>query len=326
MIINKISDIKFNNIFFECKNFLESAKVFLKIEGLNIAGSIKLKPAIYLIDHLESVFHNKLKNYKIIESSSGNLGIALSIVCKERGYKFTCVTDVNTSPEAEKYIRLYGGEIIKVTQTDSSGGYLETRINLIKKLLSENSSYLWTNQYANINNPYSHKQETAQEIFDQIPNIDYLFIGAGTTGTLLGCAEFFKKNSPHTVIIAVDAFGSVTFGFPASKRYVPGIGTSRKPELVNDELIKKLVDDIVLISEKDGVKMCHHLLNQYGLFVGGSTGSIMHCVRNYQHYKNKKPTIVAISPDLGHKYIDTVYNPEWTQAKLSFQIKEEING
>lgn len=310
MIVNLVSEIKSPPIFYELKGFIPNATVFMKIEGLNIAESIKLKTAKFLLDSLEA--NNKLIKgaSKVIESSSGNLALALCLLCKERGYEFSCVVDPNILADKEKRLRLYGARIIKVTQKDSSGGYLETRINTIKELLKKDNSFVWTNQYANEANIHAHYYETAAEILKEISQLDYLFVGAGTTGTLMGCERYFREYSPKTKVIAVDARGSVTFGDIPQKRLIPGIGTSKKPEIADPSVIQR----VLFVDEIDAIKMCRYLLSEYGLFCGGSTGSVMHAVKKMQQeYYFNKSVIVAISPDFGGYYQDTIYNDLWVK-------------
>lgn len=306
-------------IFQRFAHFLGVENSFIKYEGLNIAGSIKFKTAKYLIAGLEKQHNISPEKNTIIESSSGNLGIALSIVCRAKKYKFICVTDPNTLPIAEKYMQIYGTKVIKVTERDQSGGFLTKRIELIHSLLKNDSSLVWTNQYASEYNVLAHYSTTAREIFERFSNLDYLFIGAGTTGTLVGCAKFFKEYSPKTKIIAVDNKGSVTFGFPPSPRYIPGIGTSRKPEISSTDNIHK----IILVSEEETVVMCNFLLREYGLFFGGSTGTVLYAAKKYiDTLDNKDITLVVISPDLGEKYLDTVYNPRWVEEKFGTTVRK----
>ncbi len=311
MIYHEACQIASCEQFFKVDDFgLEN--FFIKIEGLNIAGSIKLKTAIALIDGLEKTQNISPKKNTIIESSSGNLGIALSIVCKARGYKFICVTDPNTAPKSEQYIKLYGAQVIQVQQRDQSGGFLGTRIDLIKEMLAKDDGLIWTNQYASSFNVDAHYNSTAKEIFAKFSNLDYLFIGAGTTGTLMGCAKFFKEFSPKTKIVAIDTTGSVTFGSKPAPRYIPGIGTSRRPEICSQENI----DEVIFVDEKDAVEMCNYLLKKHGLFLGGSSGSVIHAVKDYAKKIDSKVNVVALSPDFGEKYIDTIYNPNWVKEKF----------
>lgn len=319
MIIDSLEEISFPNFFFKLKDFYGLQSASLKLEGLNIAGSIKIKTAAFLIKGLEKEGRITPEKNTIIESSSGNLGIALSIICKQKGYRFICVVDPNISLKSETYMNLYGAKVVKVTKKDASGGYLSTRIEYIKTALQNDSNLVWPNQYANVDNPLAHYNQTSKEILDEFPNIDYIFIGAGTTGTLMGCINFFRKFSPNTKIIAVDAEGSVTFGNPPLPRYIPGIGTSRKPEILDADIVQ----NVITVNERDAVLMCHSMLEKYGLFLGGSTGSVLHALKVYRPYINDNDQIVAISPDFGEKYLETIYNAEWVKRTLNLDIKKE---
>lgn len=319
MIIKKIEEIRTSSPLFLNLNIFKLENFFLKFEGVNIAGSIKIKTACSLIEALEKTGISPIHN-KIIESSSGNLGIALSIVCKSRGYHFTCIIDPNISPHSETLMKLYGANLIKVTEKDSQGGYLGTRIELIEKMLQNDKTLIWTNQYSSAANPLVHYQETAAEILREFSKIDYLFIGVGTSGTIVGIAEHIKEHSPSTRIIAVDSVGSVTFGFESAKRYIPGLGTSRKPPICNTENI----DEIMLIHEKDATQMCNYLLKKHGLFLGGSSGSALSAVKESLPRLPPKAFIIAISPDFGEKYISTIYNPEWVHKVFNISIDRDI--
>lgn len=311
MIVSKLEQIDSGPLFFHLPDYCEG-NLYLKLEGLNIGGSVKLQTAIHLIKGLEDKGEIIPGYHQIIESSSGNLGVALSIICKSKGYHFTCVTDPNTNEINTRLMRLYGANIIQVTEKDESGGYLGTRIKLIEAMLKENRTLIWTNQYASQYNIHAHYTVTAKNILNQFPHVDYLFIGAGTTGTLMGCANFFKNNNLKTKVIAVDAYGSVTFDMPSAKRKIPGIGTSKKPSLINREKI----DDLILVKEADTVNACHNILEKKGLFVGGSTGSVLHAVKEYSKNFKSDDVIVAISPDFGERYIDTIYDKEWVAKEI----------
>lgn len=319
MFITTPEEISAPIIFQKLSSYFNIDSAFIKYEGLNIAGSIKLKTARYLISGLEKQYGISPDKNTIIESSSGNLGIALSIVCKCKGYKFICVTDPNTLPITEQYMKIYGAEIIKITERDQSGGFLAKRIELIHSLLKNDQNLMWTNQYASEYNIQAHYDTTAKEIYQNFPKLDYLFIGAGTTGTLVGCARFFKKHSPKTKIIAVDNNGSVTFGFPPLPRYIPGIGTSRKPEIASTDNIY----EIILVPEEETVVTCNLLLKKYGLFLGGSTGTVLYAARNYTNsLSNKNISLVVISPDFGAKYLNTIYNAQWVEDKYGAAVKQ----
>ncbi|KMZ11447.1 Ornithine cyclodeaminase [Candidatus Burkholderia humilis] len=295
---------------------LVCAPIHVKLDNLNPCGSIKLVPAIQLIEDLER--SGKLgPDSTVIESSSGNLGIALSAVCANKGYRFVCVTDPNTSPHSLGLMKAFGAEVKMVRDRDTAGGFLVTCINLIKTLCAADPSLVWVNQYANKSNWMAHYNYTAREIADRFEKIDWLFIGVGTTGTLMGCARYFRKHRPQTKIVAVDSTGSVTFGGAAGPRHIPGLGTSRRPEIADE----RLVDHVHQVDEAAAVSMCRSIARG-GLLVGGSTGSVLCGIHDYGARIEPGDVVVTISPDLGDKYLTTIYNDEWTQARFGLQVRE----
>lgn len=313
MIINNVEQIANPLLFFQLPHDFVGVPVYLKLEGFNIAGSIKLKTAIGLIDGLQR--DNKIirGKTKIIESSSGNLGVALSIVCKSRNIPFVCVTDLNANPNNVQLMQLYEAQVICVTQRDENGGYLGTRIRTINQMLADDPYLVWTNQYENLNNPMTHYLTTAQEIKQEFPKVDYLFIGAGTTGTVMGCGKYFQEVSPTTKVIGVDVEGSVTFCYEAKKRNIPGLGTSKRPPIVD----KSLVNEVLIIGEKDTVKMCNQILNLYGLLVGGSTGTVLSAIHKQKSKFKPGDIVVAISPDFGERYLNTIYDKTWVAERIA---------
>lgn len=328
MIIDNINHHQ--NLFFELKKFDElPCSVFLKLEGMNFAGSIKLKPAVYIIDELEMQGKIIPGVHTIIESSSGNLAVALAMICHSKGYGFTAVIDPNTSNDVIKLLNVYKANIIIERERDINGGYLGTRIETIQRIISTNDNYYWINQYANNSNIMSHYQATAEEIhsvFNPAQQRDlptHIFVGSSTTGTLGGILKYFKEFSPDTKIIAVEPEGSITFSSYFKSRFIPGIGTSRVPEL-STQIDKSNLHDIVWVKETDTISCCNRLLNDYSLLLGGSTGSVISAILSYRHLLSPKDTVIGISPDFGQKYIDTVYNAEWVKDKMMSDTKLEF--
>jgi 2,3-diaminopropionate biosynthesis protein SbnA len=286
-------------------------RLHLKIEAFNAAGSIKLKTALGMIRDLEA--RGKIgPDTRLIESSSGSLGVALSIVSAERGYRFTCVVDPNASLHNVRLMQAYGAEIIKVEQRDENGGFLATRIRYICELVERNPNYLWTNQYANPENPRAHEQTTARAISERFERVDYLFVGAGTTGTLMGCVQFFARHSPATRIVAVDSIGSVTFGGAPGLRHIPGLGTSRRPEIYTEHGIHACE----MVPEEQTIAMCRYLARSNGMLLGGSTGTVLCAVERWRERMASDAIVVAISPDMGERYLDTVYNDAWVTQRF----------
>lgn len=315
MIKDHAYDIILDDIFLRLSDLLEDSDVFLKIEGLNFAGSIKLKTAVGLIEDAEQKGYLQAGG-QVIESSSGNLGIALSAVCAAKNYSFTCITDPKSSTQSIALMKATGAQVIVVDEPDPNGGYLGTRIALLKSMIAADPRLVWPNQYANEANPRVHWQRTAKSILDEIKSIDYLFIGAGTTGTLMGCASYFRQFSPSTRIIAVDTLGSVTFGHAAGPRHIPGLGTSQKPEISH---IRDL-DEVMLIDEADAIRACRRFVRKHGVLLGGSTGSILAAVAAKRDEIRPGSRVVAISPDLGERYLKTIYNDDWVAARFGADL------
>ncbi|CAH9063869.1 N-(2-amino-2-carboxyethyl)-L-glutamate synthase [Pseudoalteromonas holothuriae] len=305
MIYKSHLDLVLDDVFVEEHTILPHANLYMKIEGLSIGGSIKIKPALKMISRLE--IQGKLKpGSKIIESSSGNLGIALSIICAAKGYEFNCVVDPNILPSSERLIKSYGANIIKVTHKDENGGFLNSRIRKIRAMCQQDESLTWLNQYENIDNIEAHYLTTAQSIANHFPTLDFVFVGAGTTGTLGGISHFFSRNLPHTKIIAVDSVGSITFGGVSGKRKIPGLGASKEPPISR----LSSFHDIIRVEEQKTLAMCHAFARK-GMLIGGSTGTVLSGVQQYSDQIPKGSTVVAISPDLGERYLNTIYSPQW---------------
>ncbi len=299
-------ELVFDDIYISLDTILENNIVNIKLEGFSISGSIKIKSALRMVDRLEMSGKIK-KGDTLIESSSGNLGVALSIISAVRGYKFVCVTDPNLLSTSENLMKAYGTEIVKITEKDENGGYLNSRIKYIKNIVSKDKSFTWINQYENIDNVDAHYSSTAPSIFKKFQKIDYLFVGAGTTGTLSGVSRYFKLKSPDTKIIAVDSVGSVTFGGKSGKRLIPGLGTSKVPPISK----LSIYDEIVYVAEQDTINLCKQL-SLKGLLFGGSTGTILSGICKYKNEIKADACVVTISPDFGNNYLDTIYNDEWT--------------
>jgi N-(2-amino-2-carboxyethyl)-L-glutamate synthase len=306
MIYSRVQDIVLDDILLNLPGFIPGVELFLKIEGLNPAGSIKIKTAVGLIDSLESA-GSITPGTRIIESSSGNLGIALAMVCAQKGYLLTIVTDPNVSSQAEKVMRAFGAEIVKVTDRDASGGYLQTRIEYIRDQMSRNPDLLWTNQYASKANIAAHRDRTAERLHKEIGSPDVLVAAVGTSGTLMGCLEYFSFHDHQMRIIAVDSEGSVTFGGAPALRLIPGAGASMRPEIFRDDgTFEKVV-----VAERDTVRTCRRIAQEYGLLIGGSTGTALAGAHQIKESFAPGDRVIVISADLGGNYTDTVYSDSW---------------
>ncbi|MFJ7197786.1 MULTISPECIES: 2,3-diaminopropionate biosynthesis protein SbnA [unclassified Streptomyces] len=281
--------------------------LLLKCEGFNFAGSVKLKAATEMVEAKERD-GELFPGATLIESSSGNMGVALSIVAASRGYRFICVTDIRCTLAARRLMEAFGSEVHVITEPDLENGFLAARLSYVRQLCAANPGYLWLNQYANDGNWMGHYRTTGAEIAKAFPLLDLLFVGAGTTGTLMGCAHYFRANQPSVTIVAVDAVGSVTFGGSSGRRLIPGLGSGVRPGILD----MSCVDDVVHVSEAETVRMCHQLV-RHGFLFGGSTGTVVSGALAWMKANGVSDdvTAVAISPDFGTNYLETIYNDEW---------------
>lgn len=290
--------------------------LYLKCEGFNFAGSVKLKAANAMVTAAERD-GTLSPGSAIVESSSGNLGVALSMIAANRGYRFVCVTDSRCNLATRRLMEALGSEVHIITEPDPVEGLLGARLNHVRELVAS-EGYVWLNQYANPNSAQAHHDTTGPEIAAAFPQIDVLFVGAGTTGTLMGCARYFKQHHPHVRIVAVDSVGSVTFGTPAARRMIPGLGSGRVPEMLDESLI----DEVVHVEEADTVRTCHALART-GFLFGGSTGTVVSGASAWLAEHGTPGTVaVTIAPDLGERYLDTIYQSHWVEDLYGSDVLE----
>lgn len=196
MIAEEVYDLVLDDLFIRLDQLVPGSSVFLKLEGLNPAGSVKLKTAVALVAAAEES-GRCFPRTRLIESTSGNLGVALAMVCAAKGYPLTCVTDPNANVQSRRLMEVLGAEVVVIDVRDAHGGYLQSRIDYIGERLRRDPDLHWLNQYANPAGPQAHRDRTGRAILEEIGHIDYAFIGAGTTGTLMGCAEYLRRRQPR---------------------------------------------------------------------------------------------------------------------------------
>ncbi|MEU5051516.1 2,3-diaminopropionate biosynthesis protein SbnA [Streptomyces sp. NPDC021096] len=307
-IVSRPDDFNVEDLYVDLRPAFASP-LYLKCEGFNFAGSVKLKAATEIVDAAE---RDGLlaPDSVIVESSSGNLGVALSMIAASRGYRFLCVTDTRCNLATRQLMEALGARVHTVTEPDPEGGFLGARLAYVRQLCESDSRYVWMNQYTNPSNWKAHYRRTGPAVAQRFPELDVLFVGAGTTGTLMGCARYFRETRPEVTVVAVDSVGSVSFGGPPGPRMIPGLGAGVRPQMLDESY----VDDVVLVPEVDTVRACHRLASQGYLF-GGSTGTVVSGAVRWlaEHRPGGATTAVAIAPDLGERYLDSVYQPSWVR-------------
>jgi N-(2-amino-2-carboxyethyl)-L-glutamate synthase len=291
---------------------LQNINLYAKLEGFNPTGSIKDRAATYVLKQLLDS-HEINTETTIVESSSGNFAISLASYCKKYGLKFCAVIDANILPINERIIRGLATEVIKVSCRDETGGFLLTRLDVIRKLLETREKCYWMNQYGNPYVAHAYSDTIGNEICNQL-KIDYIFVGVSSSGTITGISQKVKEIYPNAQVIAVDSEGSLIFGNKPHPRHIPGIGSSMRPKLIEHAKI----DDVVIVEECDAILSCYELVDKHNLLVGGSSGSVYTAVKHYFEGKTfrSKPNVVCIFADKGDRYSQTIYNEQWVRDKF----------
>jgi N-(2-amino-2-carboxyethyl)-L-glutamate synthase len=290
---------------------VEHMNLYAKLEYVNPVGSIKDRPAFWILKRAAER-GEICDDTTVVESSSGNFASALAAFTRLVGLKFIPVIDPNISGTYESFLRRTCDRVVKVVDRDDTGGFLKTRLHMVEHLCATIPHAYWTNQYGNPDAVEAHYRLTAGDICAEFGALDYAFIGVSTGGTIAGVSRRLKERYPNVRIIAVDTQGSVIFGDSPRKRHIPGVGSSIVPPLVSQAQI----DDVVLIPERETVAACRELLLTHGLFAGGSSGTVYAAVKRYAPLMRgpRRPTVVFLCADRGTPYLDTVFDPAWTAS------------
>ena len=282
--------------------------LFAKLEYVNPVGSVKDRSAYWILKRAAE--RGEIGgDTTVVESSSGNFASALAAFTRLIGLRFIPVIDPNISGTYESFLRRLCPTVVKVEERDDTGGFLKTRLQMVEHLCGAIPNAYWTNQYGNPDAVEAHYQLTAGEVCADFGSLDYAFIGVSTGGTIAGMSRRLKERYPKVKIIAVDVQGSVIFGDAPRKRHIPGVGSSIVPPLLS----QAIVDDVVLVSERESVAACRELLTTHGLFAGGSSGTAFAAVKRYAPRMGaKRPTVLFLCADRGTPYLDTVFDPAWS--------------
>jgi len=267
--------------------------VYAKLESVNPSGSIKDRVALEIICAAEREGSLK-EGYTIIEASSGNTGISLSMVAAVKGYKMLVVMPQNMSKERKQMMKAFGAKIILSLRS----GSLQEAINKAEELAKKPKMFL-ARQFSNPNNIIA-QEKTGKEILNEIGPVDAVVAGVGTGGTLIGITNVMQTVNPNVKQIAVEPEeAAVMFGgsdVRIKQHKIQGIGDGFIPKLID---IKK-VDDVITVGSEEAIQMAKKLSRKYGLLVGISSGAnMLAALRVAKHY-NK---VVTVLPDRGERYL-----------------------
>jgi len=267
--------------------------VYAKLESVNPSGSIKDRVALEIITAAES--EGLLKpGDRIVEASSGNTGISLSMIAAAKGYKMTIVMPENMSKERQLMMKAFGAEIVLT----SKSGSLQEAIDKAEELAKEPDTFI-TRQFSNPNNIMAHIK-TGREIFEEIGPVDAVVAGVGTGGTIIGISSVMKEVNPDVKVIAVEPEeAAVMFGgsnVRIQEHRIQGIGDGFIPKLIDMEK----VDRVLVVGSQESVEMSRRLAQQYGLLVGISAGANMLAALRVSKVFDK---VVTVLPDRGERYL-----------------------
>ncbi len=295
MLINSILEAIGNTPLMRLQR-ISSGNVFAKAEFLNPGGSIKDRVAKYIIESAEK--DGKLKSGMIIiEATSGNTGIGLSLIGIQKGYRVLCVMPENMSVERKKIIQAFGGEIISTPAEESLSGSLEKLQEITQ---AEPEKYYIVNQFVNPLNPEIHYLETGPEIWqDMNGEIDIIVAGVGSGGSLQGIGTFVKEKNPRVKIVAVEPKTSAALlGREPGLHQIQGIGDGFIPAVLDVHL----VDMVFTVSDEEAIEMTRKLSLEEGLLVGTSSGANVFAAL---HMDNGRNRVVTILPDRAERYFST---------------------
>lgn len=279
-----------------CLEKMSSGNVYAKAEFLNPGGSIKDRVAKYIIEEAEK--DQKLKpGMTIIEATSGNTGIGLTLVGVQKGYQVICVIPENMSDERKKIIQAFGGEIITTPAEESLTG----SINRMREITQqEPEKYFVADQFVNPKNPETHYKSLGPEIWqDSKGEIDIFVAGVGSGGTLQGMGQFLKEKNPDIKIVAVEPKNSAALlGKEPGLHQIQGIGDGFIPGVLD----VNLVDYVLTVSDEEAIKTTRQLSLQEGLLVGTSSGANVFAALHLDNGRNK---VVTVLPDRAERYFST---------------------
>ncbi|MFJ8941500.1 pyridoxal-phosphate dependent enzyme [Streptomyces sp. NPDC102365] len=278
----------------------------LKLESANPYGSLKDRIAASLIDHVADAIDSEVG---IIESTSGNLGVAMAAECETRGIPLNAVVDPRTSSFFIDRMHGLGARVTVVDEPDSSGGFLLNRIRYVRAQLLARPGLVWTNQYRSEANPNAHFVTTAPELRAQVPGPATVLVPVSTGGTLAGLSRFVDATGAAWRLVGVDVRGSAALGGDPGRRLLSGIGASCPSNFLDPATTEALHIEVT-----EAVSACLWLSEQAGIGVGGSSGATVAAALRMFRQDPRTAELVCLCPDGADRYRSTIYRADWRAA------------
>ncbi|MGX8796948.1 cysteine synthase A [Fusibacter sp. JL298sf-3] len=288
-LVGKTPVVKLNKV-----TDADMAAVYVKLEGNNFTGSVKVRPALGMIEGAEK--DGDLKpGMTIIEPTSGNTGIAIALIGKMKGYRVVIVMPDTMSVERRNILKAYGAELILTDGTKGMSGAIEEATRLSKE-----PNYFMPQQFENPYNSQVHYDTTAVEIIEDFERVDAFVASVGTGGTITGVGKRLKETYDGVQVVAVEPEESkVLSGEGPGPHKIQGIGAGFVPRILDTTVY----DAIETVTSEEAFVMTKRLFEEEGLFVGISTGAVVAAALKVAKAVGAGKTLVTISPDNGEKYI-----------------------
>ena len=280
----------------------ESARVLVKVEGLNVGGSIKTRTAYNML--LEAEKQGKINSETIIvEPTSGNQGVGLALIGAVKGYKTIIIMPDSVSEERRLLVRHYGAEVVLVHDDGDIGKCIDECLQTALNMAKENPNVFVPQQFTNPANPQIHRNQTALEIIDAVDGpIDGFCSGIGTGGTITGIGEVLKEHNPTMTIWAVEPVdAAILSGGSIGTHLQMGIGDGLIPDILN----QSIYDDICVIEDEEAIKTAQELARREGLMCGISSGTNVAAALKLAKKLGPGKTVVTVLPDTAERYFST---------------------
>lgn len=272
-----------------------TAELYAKLEMYNLAGSVKDRAALYMLESAERQGLLK-QGGTVVEATSGNTGIGLACVCALKGYSFVAVMPDTASIERRKLMQAYGAEVVL---TDGKQG-MSGAIKRAQELMAERDAYC-PDQFSNPANALAHYETTGVEIYQDLAEIDVFVAGIGSGGTVSGVGKYLKEQNPEIRVVGIEPSGSPVITQGRSGLHgIQGIGAGFIPKTLDVSVL----NEVLCVEDADAYKCAKEVAKTDGIFVGISSGAALAGgIRLSQRPENKGKKIVLLFPDGGGRYL-----------------------
>jgi cystathionine beta-synthase len=300
--------------------------LYAKVEAANPGGSVKDRIGLTMIAEAER--SGRLKpGGTVVESTSGNTGVGLAIVCALRGYKAVFVMPDKMSQEKIQLLRAYGARVV-ITPTAVAPEDPRSYYNVAHRIVAETPNAILANQYHNPENPRSHYLTTGPEIWEQTGGrVTDVVLGMGTGGTVSGVGRYLKEKNPAIHMVGVDPTGSILLetwqrghvpeDVPATTYKVEGIGEDFLPSTLD----LSVIDEVIRVTDKESFLWARRLVKEEGIFGGGSSGSALAAAIRYARDLPPDRLVVVVLPDSGSRYLSKFFDDKWMRENGFLEVE-----